>query len=134
MAVASLSTRLHVDVVGEQLEVNQGIVFEQVSEVLNFPTSPRVDPHSWSFPSGEGDNGNKTMVIAGSTGALAASTDGGGSWRPIGVHLPDGLSVAVDMTGNVGAFADEGTCRKSCLLYTSPSPRDLSTSRMPSSA
>jgi len=24
--------------------------------------------------------------------------------------------------------------RKSCLLYTSPSPRDLSTSRMPSSA
>ena len=27
---------------------------------------------------------------------------------------------------------DEATC--TCLLYTSPSPRDLSTSRMPSSA
>ena len=26
------------------------------------------------------------------------------------------------------------TTNKSCLLYTSPSPRDLSTSRMPSSA
>ena len=26
------------------------------------------------------------------------------------------------------------TLRKGCLLYTSPSPRDLSTSRMPSSA
>ena len=25
-------------------------------------------------------------------------------------------------------------CRTGCLLYTSPSPRDLSTSRMPSSA
>ena len=25
-------------------------------------------------------------------------------------------------------------CAKGCLLYTSPSPRDLSTSRMPSSA
>ena len=25
-------------------------------------------------------------------------------------------------------------CTESCLLYTSPSPRDLSTSRMPSSA
>ena len=25
-------------------------------------------------------------------------------------------------------------CLKTCLLYTSPSPRDLSTSRMPSSA
>ena len=30
-----------------------------------------------------------------------------------------------------GAFADGG---QGCLLYTSPSPRDLSTSRMPSSA
>ena len=31
----------------------------------------------------------------------------------------------------------EGVCiakKNSCLLYTSPSPRDLSTSRMPSSA
>jgi len=28
----------------------------------------------------------------------------------------------------------EGQLSKSCLLYTSPSPRDLSTSRMPSSA
>ena len=34
-----------------------------------------------------------------------------------------------------GAFADEIVPLKStCLLYTSPSPRDLSTSRMPSSA
>ena len=30
--------------------------------------------------------------------------------------------------------ADQGTQYRSCLLYTSPSPRDLSTSRMPSSA
>ena len=29
---------------------------------------------------------------------------------------------------------DAGIVSKSCLLYTSPSPRDLSTSRMPSSA
>ena len=28
----------------------------------------------------------------------------------------------------------EGPAARSCLLYTSPSPRDLSTSRMPSSA
>ena len=31
-------------------------------------------------------------------------------------------------SGHVGGFSDP------CLLYTSPSPRDLSTSRMPSSA
>ena len=30
--------------------------------------------------------------------------------------------------------ATRGAYRKACLLYTSPSPRDLSTSRMPSSA
>ena len=29
---------------------------------------------------------------------------------------------------------NDGEILKTCLLYTSPSPRDLSTSRMPSSA
>ena len=32
------------------------------------------------------------------------------------------------------AELDEDSSRLACLLYTSPSPRDLSTSRMPSSA
>ena len=36
-----------------------------------------------------------------------------------------GCSMGVDSMGNMFA---------TCLLYTSPSPRDLSTSRMPSSA
>ena len=31
-------------------------------------------------------------------------------------------------------LGDKGTVDDCCLLYTSPSPRDLSTSRMPSSA
>ena len=36
---------------------------------------------------------------------------------------------------NIGAYiAGEGCMIDGCLLYTSPSPRDLSTSRMPSSA
>ena len=34
----------------------------------------------------------------------------------------------------VGRYKIEVTTYVSCLLYTSPSPRDLSTSRMPSSA
>ena len=36
--------------------------------------------------------------------------------------------------GKVGAIASVGAIARFCLLYTSPSPRDLSTSRMPSSA
>ena len=34
----------------------------------------------------------------------------------------------------VGSISDGDVRRWICLLYTSPSPRDLSTSRMPSSA
>ena len=44
-------------------------------------------------------------------------------------------AVAVDNDGNlyvVGAVVEDAAF--GCLLYTSPSPRDLSTSRMPSSA
>ena len=36
--------------------------------------------------------------------------------------------------GNGGGLLPEGNCMESCLLYTSPSPRDRSLSRMPSSA
>ena len=36
--------------------------------------------------------------------------------------------------GNLGETGSVGFMFDSCLLYTSPSPRDLSTSRMPSSA
>ena len=41
----------------------------------------------------------------------------------------------VDALGNVTDSEEEVVVKKNgCLLYTSPSPRDLSTSRMPSSA
>ena len=39
-----------------------------------------------------------------------------------------------DLLRRIGKLEIAGRCYKSCLLYTSPSPRDLSTSRMPSSA
>ena len=35
------------------------------------------------------------------------------------------------ISGNLGVSSEQGTC---CLLYTSPSPRDATLSRMPSSA
>ena len=40
----------------------------------------------------------------------------------------------VNITSAVGLRATPNQIAYSCLLYTSPSPRDLSTSRMPSSA
>ena len=39
----------------------------------------------------------------------------------------------VELTEGWASKVNSGLCR-TCLLYTSPSPRDLSTSRMPSSA
>ena len=45
------------------------------------------------------------------------------------------LTVEIGSSGALyGAGGDGGDGGNSCLLYTSPSPRDLSTSRMPSSA
>ena len=45
----------------------------------------------------------------------------------------EGEAATEDEAGNEGEADNEGEAA-ACLLYTSPSPRDLSTSRMPSSA
>ena len=71
--------------------------------------------------------------------------------RVIGVHHSDPLSVIVKSmlrfstnlsaevlglmaSGERGSLSASAAKMNTCLLYTSPSPRDLSTSRMPSSA
>ena len=43
-------------------------------------------------------------------------------------------SEEISNSTNVSLFSDNSYKFVTCLLYTSPSPRDLSTSRMPSSA
>ena len=46
----------------------------------------------------------------------------------------DGRIVVLRKSDRVNNLLQFHTDLRSCLLYTSPSPRDLSTSRMPSSA
>ena len=46
----------------------------------------------------------------------------------------DGFTVVETSTGESGFEVNKNNSNFVCLLYTSPSPRDLSTSRMPSSA
>ena len=54
--------------------------------------------------------------------------DRGGTFTDIVAKRPDGsLTTHKLLSENPEQYKD-------CLLYTSPSPRDLSTSRMPSSA
>ena len=50
---------------------------------------------------------------------------------PFGKSLKAGLMIGIGFSGLSLVI---GFLMTSCLLYTSPSPRDLSTSRMPSSA
>ena len=42
--------------------------------------------------------------------------------------------AGVSLTQGYSYYTQKRDARSACLLYTSPSPRDLSTSRMPSSA
>ena len=53
---------------------------------------------------------------------------------PYGMDAPFLQAIERDLKKPVKRLAWFGDCRRTCLLYTSPSPRDLSTSRMPSSA
>ena len=48
--------------------------------------------------------------------------------------VTDSLSLADDREREVLSLRMSGTRYKDCLLYTSPSPRDATLSRMPSSA
>ena len=57
------------------------------------------------------------------------------SFVPVGLWITARFSgVPVKISDLVGMRLRRVTPSQICLLYTSPSPRDLSTSRMPSSA
>ena len=48
--------------------------------------------------------------------------------------IPQPKQIKMAYNGSISFVVDNSTNYTNCLLYTSPSPRDLSTSRMPSSA
>ena len=55
--------------------------------------------------------------------------------KPMSGLVDDDWSIAINHgSGNDGTIAYELSRPNSCLLYTSPSPRDRQKSRMPSSA
>ena len=127
-----------------------------ISQILASSTSGSV-----SDPDGD-EIGVAIFSAEDSNGKWEFSLDSGGTWNPFdqvpfgqvarasallldadavvrfipdpGYNGPAAISYRLwDQTsGNEGQRIDAST--NSCLLYTSPSPRDLSTSRMPSSA
>ena len=68
-------------------------------------------------------------------GACASSGGGSSPATPSVAVAPQPSSTPTDQRIAFASWTDTYTPGVSgCLLYTSPSPRDLSTSRMPSSA
>ena len=76
---------------------------------------------------------------------LGAAISLTGKYATNGIHAKNGYEYAISKIKENGGVEIDGKCHnfeviyyddesKGCLLYTSPSPRDLSTSRMPSSA
>ena len=74
----------------------------------------------------------KRAVDIGCTGIMVSNHGGrqlDGSRSPF-----DQLAEIVDAVGDKLDVICEGGIHRGCLLYTSPSPRDMRRSRMPSSA
>ena len=86
------------------------------------------------------DAGTTTVTVTDSGGCAATSsvTLTQTSNLSLNVSLNSNVACNGESNGSATATAAGGTPAYSylwdCLLYTSPSPRDLSTSRMPSSA
>ena len=71
------------------------------------------------------------LASAGSTSALPSLAQ---RWIEIQTRLRDAVGLTgfeLEILKTIGLF---NLCSSSCLLYTSPSPRDATLSRMPSSA
>ena len=67
---------------------------------------------------------------------ICTSKDGDRFWRMANCYVRGNTIKYICVPDEVIGLVQEENLKKSqiCLLYTSPSPRDLSTSRMPSSA
>ena len=62
------------------------------------------------------------------------TADGEVDWRAVEKHIDDVISAGADGVVVTGTTGETSTLTDPCLLYTSPSPRDATLSRMPSSA
>ena len=87
------------------------------------------DPESSTLRISDGSTPGGLQVSGGGTGGLASGVSSIIAGSGISVDQATGdVTVTATVTGGTGAQSPN------CLLYTSPSPRDRSLSRMPSSA
>ena len=107
--LSAISNEFSITVLAPQLQ-NTAPVYTGSIPNQEFTVGVEIEPFGGNFSDADGDT-------------LEFSISGG--------TLPDGLTLTTDGV-IVGTPLREGTV--TCLLYTSPSPRDATLSRMPSSA
>ena len=85
---------------------------------------------------GTGDTGSvsNTMLAGSIAASKLAGSIGNAKLSNSSISVSDGSSSTAIALGGTATFSGTANEVDVCLLYTSPSPRDLSTSRMPSSA
>ena len=100
------------------------------SELAYLGPPKTTNPHDYSRTPGGSSSGSAASV-ASLMAPLSIGSQTGGS-----IIRPASYCGVVGYKPSYGLISRNGVLRTSytCLLYTSPSPRDLSTSRMPSSA
>ena len=110
--------------VNAQTEVQKGAKIEFTKEVHNYgKIKYNGDPYcTFEFK----NTGDEPLIISNSKGSCGCTVP---TWpkEPIAPGATGSIKVKYDTKR-------PGPINKSCLLYTSPSPRDRTRSRMPSSA
>ena len=110
-----------------------------VGEASHAFTAPSVSNHSFdNFNINVASDATLTAQAFSNLDATATSTAGiavatGGLDSTV-TGIDSGMDIKVGGIGNLTALAQGTTDATACLLYTSPSPRDRTRSRMPSSA
>ena len=108
-------------------------------------TFPRANPHVFALPKSINPGlfalpkNSMNLRLPGSPLPLSVANPSGSTAIPQqsthnGGAVAKGHLIAKDASLDKLASEKFGRNERACLLYTSPSPRDLSTSRMPSSA
>ena len=144
----TVATTGAIDIEGTNIDLN-GASYQSDDGPITFtgPVDLTADVTVDSDADEDTDDGTITLesTVDGGYG-LTLDTDGGGAVALQGavgattalVSLTvDGGQIDLDTVATTGAIDIEGTnidLNGACLLYTSPSPRDRTRSRMPSSA
>ena len=112
-------------------QVKEGVAVPNVGDEVS------VNLLSGSMKKGDtprGGEANDVTIVAGGGNNAGGNNAGGGDNAKAGANQGGGNNAGGNVNAGGGNNAGGGDNANACLLYTSTSPRDLSTSRMPSSA